>query len=308
MPQIPILAVVGPTASGKTALGIDLARHLESEIISVDSMQVYRHMNIGTAKPTPKELKAAVHHMIDIREPDDPINAGEFCQIAAGIIQKLHQQGKVPVLVGGTGLYLRALVHGLIDVPDIPAEIHDEVWALWREKGVKSCHQKLAELDPESGNKLHPNDVSRILRALEVKLATGKSIQAFQNAHRFEEELYQVQYVALDWNREVLYERINQRVLQMVELGLIEETRELLEKGFPKELPALNSIGYQQAVKYLTGNMSLDEMIADIQQKTRRYAKKQLTWNRKNEDILYLQPDYTRSDLEDFITAFSLKS
>lgn len=296
MSQIPLLAVVGPTASGKTALGIKLAQHLQSEIISIDSMQVYRTMDIGTAKPTQKEQAQATHHMIDIRNPDEPINAGDYREIASKIIATLHEQKKIPVLVGGTGLYMRALTGGLIETPEIPGDIHEEVWNAFREQGLKTCYERLSVLDQDAANQLHPNDSTRILRALEVRLATGKSIKSFQKQHQFNHSPYKVTYLAIDWDRQILYDRINQRVLLMVEEGLIEETETLLNKGFSPDLAALKSIGYLQAVQFLQGKMSKDQMIADIQQKTRRYAKKQLTWNRRNEEINLIPPEYTDAD------------
>lgn len=291
MKSIPLIAVVGPTASGKTQLGIQLAQQFGGEIISSDSRQIYRHMDIGTAKPSFEERIAVPHYLIDFINPDQTYNAGQFQNDADKIIQKLYDQKKVPVILGGTGLYLRALIHGMIPVPEIRKEVKQSVQQLLQEQGLSACYQKLVELDPISAQQLHPNDISRVLRALEVMMSTGKSIKAFQEQHQFQEERYPVFWIGVQWDREKLYERINQRVQFMVEEGLIEETKKLQEMGYHKDHIAIDhSIGHKQAFIYLEGKMSLEEMIEDIQQKTRRYAKKQLTWYRRDKKIHWLQP------------------
>ncbi len=294
-----VIAVIGPTAAGKTGLGINLARETGGEVISVDSMQIYRWMDIGTAKPSPDQLSLVPHHLIDILNPDQEYNAGMFAGDADGIIKTLCHERKTVVLVGGTGLYLRALVHGIIEVPEISKEIRQEVRNLAAELGVNECHHRLCELDPRSAEKLHPNDISRISRALEVVLETGNSIQDYQLQHRFQQQRYEVLYVGASWSRDTLYDRINRRVLQMVDEGLVEETRSLLKMGYDENLASMNSIGYKQALSYIKGRMTKDEMIADIQQKSRQYAKKQITWYKKDRSIHWIdQAELSSTDIK----------
>lgn len=283
-----MLAVIGPTASGKTRLGIDLANALDGEIISADSVQIYRQMDVATAKPTPEERSQAPHHLINIIDPDQTFNAGNFVNAADKVIRDLVTRHKVPILLGGTSLYVRALINGIIQVPDTPDEIKDKVRCIVKEKGLSFLYQLLRESDPESAAQLHPNDVSRISRAMEVFWTTGKSIKFFQEDHRFQQKRYDVIKVGCEWDRSELYERINLRVLQMVEKGLIEETEMLLSKGYTADLPSMQTIGYKQAVAHVYGKMSRSEMIEDIQQKTRRYAKKQLTWYRRDRSVHWL--------------------
>jgi len=299
-----IIAIIGPTASGKTSLGIQLANLYSGEIISADSMQIYQYMDIGTAKPTPEELQAAPHHLIDIIPPDAPFNAGMFVEYADRAIQMIKQQDKIPIVLGGTSLYVRTLIDGMIGAPEAPPDIKKKIQQDIEAKGLEYCHQQLKVLDPESALELHVNDISRIVRALEVYLTTGQSIKTLQKEHRFQDLRYQAFYIGLDWPREVLYQRINERVKIMVQQGLIEETEGLLKKGYSKKLPALNSIGYRQAGLYLEGKMTEDEMIADIQQKTRRYAKKQMTWYRKKSEIHWLEGNQLNPEIQSAIAEF----
>jgi tRNA dimethylallyltransferase len=286
--KLRIIAVVGPTAAGKTEIGIKLAQETDGEVISVDSMQIYRHMDIGTAKPSPQELSQIPHHLINILDPDQDYNAGKFAEDADNIILGLSQKKKTAILVGGTGLYIRALINGIIEVPDISTRIREKVRQLAADPGVEECYRQLKELDPQSAQKLHPNDISRISRALEIVLETGNSIQDYQRDHRFQDQRYEVLYIGVSWPRDVLYDRINERVIRMIDEGLVEETRALLEMGYGEHLASMNSIGYKQSVSYIKGKMTVNEMIGDIQQKSRRYAKKQITWYKKDETVHWL--------------------
>jgi tRNA dimethylallyltransferase len=304
MKKIPILAVIGPTASGKSQLGVDLAKKLNGEIISSDSIQVYRHLNIGSAKPDPEMLAEVPHHLIDILNPDQSYNAGQFEQDADEVIQQLVEQKKRPIVLGGTGLYLRSLIHGMIQIPDISLAIKQQVRVTLDTQGLPACYQQLNALDPESAQRLHPNDISRIIRALEVVLDTGESIQQWQKKHQFAENRYPVFYVGIQWDRQVLYDRINQRVNLMMDDGLIEEVENLLKMGYSKDLFALKSIGYKQAFDFLSGDISKEEMIQDIQQKSRRYAKKQVTWWRSKSDVNWLKPNFSLEDTIDKIQHF----
>ena len=301
---VKVIAIIGPTASGKTSLGIQLANQFNGEIISADSMQIYQYMDIGTAKPTSEELQSAPHHLIDIIPPDLPFNAGMFVEQADKAIKCINQKHKNPIVLGGTSLYIRTLIDGMIGAPEAPSDIKKKIQQDIELKGLNYCYQQLKSLDPESASELHGNDISRIVRALEVYLTTGKSIKILQKKHQFRDRRYQPFYVGLDWPRDVLYQRINERVKIMVHQGLIEETEGLLKKGYDKKLPALNSIGYRQAVLYLEGKMTQDEMIADIQQKTRRYAKKQMTWYRKNSEINWLVGNQLSPEVYSGIDAF----
>ncbi len=287
--RIRIIAVVGPTAAGKTEIGITFAHEADGEVISVDSMQIYRWMDIGTAKPSPEILAKTPHHLIDILNPDQEYNAGKFAEDADGIINELHHQKKAAILVGGTGLYLKALIKGIIEVPEVSPEIREDVRYLAAEKGVGECYRILGELDPKSAHKLHPHDISRISRALEIVLETGNSIQDYQQQHGFREERYDVLYLGAKWPRNVLYDRIDKRVYQMMDQGLVDETQKLLDMGYDETLSSMNSIGYKQSLSYIRGDMTKDEMIADIQQKSRRYAKKQLTWYKNDDSVHWLE-------------------
>lgn len=241
-------------------------------------MQIYRWMDIGTAKPS-RDIRAAIpHHLIDILDPDQNYNAGRFVQDADKVIEKLQPRKKPAILLGGTSLYLKSLIHGIIPVPYISEPVKTQINQLIENKGVKGCYQKLEEIDPESALKLHPNDVSRISRALEVVWETGKSIQLLQHQHQFRQRRYEVFFIGTYWPRVELYQRIDQRVLKIINDGLIEESENLLRLGYSPDLAPLKSIGYKQAFQYLDQKISKTEMIADIQQKSRHYAKKQITW------------------------------
>ena len=284
-----IIAVIGPTASGKTEVGLKLSRKIDGEIISVDSMQVYRWMDIGTAKPSAQMQAEVPHHLIDIINPDHSYNAGQFAEDAGQVISELQQQNKPVILLGGTNLYLKTLIHGIIPVPEISPAVKQGIQSLLHEKGLPCCYQQLQLLDPQSAQKLHPNDVARISRALAVVMETGRSIQEFQEQHRFKQERYKVLFIGTRWSRDLLYQRINQRVIQMAEAGLVEEAESLLWRGYSSELPSMKSIGYKQAFAFLDDKINRSEMIAEIQQKSRHYAKKQLTWYRSNSDVHWLQ-------------------
>ncbi len=286
--QVRIVAIVGPTGSGKTEIGIRLAEKLGGEIISVDSMQIYRWMDIGTAKPTPEMRAIIPHHLIDFLDPDQPYNAGKFAADADAIISQLCRQNKPSILVGGTALYLRALINGIIPVPDISPTIRQEVRGLIAQQGIQAAYNRLKELDSKSADKLHPNDISRISRALEVVLETGNSIQDYQKEHGFQQQRYNVLYLGPQWPRDVLYHRINIRVEQMIKDGLVDEVESLLKMGYDTHLAPLNSIGYKQTIQYIQRKIDLGEMIRDIQKKSRHYSKKQLTWYKKDQNIRWL--------------------
>lgn len=284
--KIPLLVICGPTASGKTRLALDLAATLPIEVISADSRQIYRGMDIGTAKATVQERDYVPHHLLDVIDPDQSFSAADFMQLGRQAIAEIHQRGKLAVVVGGTGLYLDALTHGLVSAPGEDIHLRRELIDLEEGQGVGTLHRRLCEVDPESAVRLKPRDQQRIIRALEVFALTGKSISALQRSHAFADGPYEVITLGLDVERSVLYQRINQRAATMFSSGLLEEARSLLDQGFSRELKALRTIGYREAISYLYNEISLEAAIAHTQQETRHYAKRQLTWFRKKNSII----------------------
>ncbi len=302
-----IVALVGPTGSGKTALGVALAEALGTEIISVDAMTVYRHMDIGSAKPSLAERRGIPHHLIDVADPDEPFTAADFVARAAPIVARLHAEGRPAVLVGGTGLYLRALVHGLFQGPPTDPAFRANLMAAagpeLQQGDVSALHRRLLEVDPEAASRLHPRDHVRIVRALEVYHLTGKPLSAWQAEHRFAEQRYRWVKLALSWPRDILYHRIDRRVEMMAEQGLANETAWLLERYGPNVKP-MKGLGYAQFSKHLLGEYGLDEAIRLTQRDTRRFARRQHTWFRKEPGVQWVAPD--RAVLLDAVRASGL--
>ncbi len=284
-----VLLLSGPTAVGKSAIGLEIARQCQAEIINGDSLQVYRYLDIGTAKPDLQERQLLPHHLFDILEPDQPFNATDFQLEADGVIADIHARGALPLVVGGTGLYLKALLFGLCQIPEIDPDLRSDLERRLQSEGSEALHAELARHDASLAARLAPRDKTRILRALETVLATGKSITYFQEQHRFAAPRYNFLHVFLDLEREQLYQRINKRVEMMIAAGLQREVESLLEKGFSPTLKPLQSIGYRQMIEHLTNRLSLDQAVADIKQATRRYAKRQLTWFRNDKDALRIE-------------------
>ena len=285
----PLLLISGPTAVGKSAVALELARRCNAEIINGDSLQVYRHLDIGTAKPDLAERGLLPHHLFDILDPDQSFNATDFQLRADAVIADILARGALPLVVGGTGLYLKALLFGLCQMPEIEPEIRLELEERLENEGSESLHAELSRHDATMAERLAPRDKTRILRALETVLATGKSITYFQEQHKFSVPRYNFLHVFLDLDREELYQRINRRVELMIEMGLLDEARSLLEKGYSSDLKPLQSIGYRQMFEHLAGRLSLAQAIADTQQATRRYAKRQLTWFRNDKHALRVE-------------------
>ena len=284
-----ILLISGPTAVGKSAVALELARRCNAEIVNGDSLQVYRYLDIGTAKPDPAERNLLPHHLFDILDPNQSFNATDFQVLADAAIADIHARGSIPLVVGGTGLYLKALLFGLCQMPEIKPELRAELEHRLKQKGSESLHAELSRHDAVMAARLAPRDKTRILRALETVLATGKSIAYFQEQHKFSAPRYKFLHVFLDLDREQLYQRINRRVEVMIEMGLLDEARGLIEKGYSPELKPLLSIGYRQMFDHLAGHISLEQAVADTQQATRRYAKRQLTWFRNDEHTLRVE-------------------
>lgn len=284
-----IIIVQGPTASGKSELAIRLAESFSGEIVNADSMQVYRGMDIGTAKPD-KEMQLRVpHHLLGIVDPDQPFSAADFKREADKAILDIHRRGKNVIVVGGTGLYIRALTGGLVDSPGGNEEIREELRAIAGSRGNTELYKMLHEVDPESAEFLHPNDQLRIIRALEVYQMTGRSISELRSLHRFSETGYRCLKLGLTVPRTLLYQRIDDRVDMMMGSGLLEETRTLLGKGYRAELKAMQSLGYRQVCAHLAGEYALEEAVRLIKRDTRRYAKRQITWFKKDSAINWFE-------------------
>ena len=285
-----VIVIAGPTASGKTTLGIQLAQQTDGEIISADSRQIYRHMDIGTAKPTSAERSEVPHHLIDIVDPDTPYSADTFAHDASGLIEDVARRGHQPIVVGGAGFYLEALFDGLSPVPSTPDEIRKEVGERVQ-SDPKGAYRELQRIDPETASSLTGSDRQRISRALEVHASTGYPISHFQAQPRVPATLRKAVRFGLSWDRGRLYDRINQRVITMVEEGLVEETQSLFELGYDRETYALKTFGYREIGAHIEDEMTLEDAIVEIQVRTRHYAKRQLTWFRNRSSLKWLGAD-----------------
>lgn len=300
-----LLIIAGPTASGKTALGIELAKRLDGEIVSADSMQIYRGMDVGTAKATPEERRAAAHHLLDIAEPGEQYSVSRYVEDATAVCEELFSRGKQPVVVGGTGLYIDSLLAGrrFAGEAEDSAELRQALSEEFDRRGGGEMLRRLREVDPARAEKLAATDRRRIIRALEVYELTGRSISAHDEESRQREPAYPALYTVLEYaDRAALYEKIEARVDRMCEEGLYAETAALLEKGVSDDATCMQAIGYRQAAMYLRGEVSEPEARALIKQATRRYAKRQLTWFRRHTEALFLQPDrMSREEMADTV-------
>ena len=284
-----VIVIVGPTASGKTALSIELAKQIKGEIVSCDSMQIYKDMNIGSAKPSLEEMQGIKHYMIDIVEPDKRFSVAEYKKQAEQAIEEILSKGKMPIVIGGTGLYADSLIYG-IEYPEIEFDknYRNELENIANSKeGLSNLYEKAKEIDSKAIEKISPNDKRRILRILEIYHSTGKTKTELEAESRKNEVKYDYRVFVINMDRQILYNRINKRVEIMIENGLIEEVKNLLDKY--KEFPtAMQGLGYKEVVEYLNGYLTKDEMIEKIKQETRRYAKRQLTWFRKNKNTIWI--------------------
>jgi tRNA dimethylallyltransferase len=285
LPQL--LVLVGPTGSGKTTLSILLAEKLKGEIVSADSRQIYRSLDIGTAKPTSEELHRVKHHFINILDPDENYNAGDYGLQARAKIEELLKKHKKPILVGGSGLYVRAVIDGFFEGPGKNSEIRDQLEQEAHKLGTTILYERLKKIDPASAAKMDPSKMRRVIRALEVFYTTGKPISDLHAAQAIKIP-YEVIQFGLEWERKVLYQRIERRVDEMMELGLVEEVRGLLNKGYTRGENALNTVGYKEAFDCIEGKLTKEEMIRLIKQNTRHYAKRQLTWFRADKRIKWI--------------------
>jgi tRNA dimethylallyltransferase len=305
--KIPVIAVAGPTASGKSSLAMQLCKDLNGELISCDSMQIYRGMDIGTAKPTKKDMAEVPHHLIDICDPDVDFSAAAFAELAKKAIEDVYSRGKTPILCGGTGLYLDSVLRG-VNFGDMEPDLayRAELLEYAEKEGAEALHARLREIDPEAAEAIHPNNVKRVARALEIcKLSGMTKTEWDKNAIRGESP-YNACIIALDYkNRDNLYIRIHMRVDEMFAMGLEEEARALLAKGYlAPETTAGGAIGYKELLGYLNGEMTKEEAADAIKTATRHYAKRQLTWLRRNPEVHWLYPDDDRyEDDRDFVSA-----
>jgi len=288
-PSLPkILCIVGPTASGKTALAIEVAHRLDGEILSADSRQIYKHLTIGTAKPSPAELSNVPHHFIDILEPDAHFSAGDFAEQGRRTIADLIFRQKMPIIAGGTGLYVEALVDGLFDGPPIQPALRAVLEARLEAEGGQALLEELRAVDPVAAARMLPTNTRRIIRALEVYKATGIPL-TIHHQRQQRMELYDASFVGIEWERKLLYERINRRVDHMLEAGFLDEVRMLLELGFDERLKSLQTVGYKEAFALLRHEISLERMVELMKQNTRRFAKRQLTWFRPDDRIRWFK-------------------
>ncbi|MBO5836774.1 MAG: tRNA (adenosine(37)-N6)-dimethylallyltransferase MiaA [Oscillospiraceae bacterium] len=285
-----IICIAGPTASGKTALAVALAQAVNGEVVSCDSMQVYRRMDIGTAKPTKEEMQGIPHHMLDVVDPEEDFSVSRYCELATPIVQDILARGKTAIIAGGTGLYMDALINGNDFAPYPATGMREKLEQQADAEGMDSMLQLLRTIDPESAERLHLKDRKRILRALEVYYETGETITAHNLKTKAIPPRFQPVWFALeDENRQDLYDRIDRRVEIMVQNGLIEEIRALLDSGVPEKCTAMQAIGYKEFVDALAGRATIDQAIAQVQQSSRHYAKRQLTWFRRNGNIHWLR-------------------
>ena len=287
---IPIIAIVGATASGKSGFAVKIAKALDGEVVSADSMQIYKYMDIGTAKVTEEEKNGVPHHLIDVLEPDDDCNVSRFTQMAQDVIEDIHSRGKTPVICGGTGLYIDSLIKGAsFSENSCDEEYRVYLENLVKENGADFLHKMLTECDEKSAQTIHPNNVKRVIRALEFFHVTGKSI-TIQKENTVNSK-YAPVYIGMQRDRELLYQNIDLRVDAMVEAGLFKEVEGLIKKGYSPKCNSMQAIGYREVIWYFKGLCTNDEAIRLIKRNSRRYAKRQLTWFLANKDIVWVNPD-----------------
>jgi tRNA dimethylallyltransferase len=284
----PIVAIVGPTAIGKSRIGIEVAKILHTEILTADSCQVYRGMDIGTDKPTIQTRQDIPHRLIDLVDPDYPFNVGDFRRHAIQEISQLHTQGFLPLVIGGTGLYIRALLRGLCPGPPANWPIRKALTQEASQQGWSFLHKKLQQVDPDLAKRLHPNDQPKVLRALEVYQTLGIPFSKVQQEHQFQESPYPFLLIGLTMERQALYRRIEARVEWEIEKGLVQETQQLMRKGYSRSLGSMKGLGYRQFSGYLEGEYSYDEAVRLLKRDTRRFAKRQMTWFKKEPGIHWI--------------------
>lgn len=301
-PRPPLLVLIGPTAVGKTALSLDIAKRFRCEIISGDSMQVYRRMDIGTAKLPPEERAGIPHHLIDIREPDEPFSVADFQRLCAERIRDIWQRRRLPFIVGGTGLYIESVCYGYqFHQQSADPAFRERMKAISRARGPQALHERLSKIDPAAAARIHPNDERRIIRALELYETTGRPMSEVQRQTRAEPKIspYRLCLIGLTMERETLYRRIDERVDLMLRQGLVEEVSRLLREGVPRDAVSMQGLGYKEIAAFLAGETDLDTAVETLKRNTRRFAKRQLSWFRRMPDVHWIEigPQAKKSDL-----------
>ena len=286
-----IIVIAGPTASGKTGLAVALALSLGGEIINADSMQVYRYMDVGTAKPTLEERRGVIHHLLDVVEPDEDFNAAIYRGMALPLAKGICAKNIPCFIVEGTGLYIKSLLGGLVELPPSDPMVRERLHLECDQKGAPKLHQRLARLDPERAESIHPNDRLRIIRALEIIQQTRQPASDLMKQHRFGNQEFLALKLCLQVEKEQLYDRINDRSEKMIDCGLMEETERLIKKGYSPHLKSMTAIGYRHILKYLQGEWSLQKATETLKRDTRRYAKRQMTWFKAEPDMIHMDPE-----------------
>ena len=288
----PLVILTGPTAAGKTKLSVMLAHALDGEIISADSMQVYRHMDIGSAKIRPEEMEGVKHYLVDILEPTDEFNIVLFQKYANEAVEEIYSKGKLPVIVGGTGFYIQSVLYGIdFDNGAADAKLRLELEETARRMGTEYLHNMLAECDPEAAQAIHANNVKRVIRAIEYNRLTSKKISEHNEQQRRKTSEYDSYYFVLTDERSKLYANIDRRVDLMIKQGLVDEVKNLLDMGCRRESVAMQGLGYKEIIEYLYGEITLDEAVYKIKRDTRHFAKRQLTWFRREKDVIWIEKD-----------------
>lgn len=293
----PMIILTGPTAVGKTDLSIQLAKAIGGEIISADSMQVYRHMDIGSAKVTPEEMDGVPHHLIDVLEPEEEFNVVVFQKLAKEALTGIYERGHIPIIVGGTGFYIQALLYDIdFTENDGDTAIRRELEKLAQTQGAGCLHQMLQEIDPESAAAIHQNNVKRVIRAIEFYRQTGKKISLHNEQEREKQSPYQFLYYVLDTDRKTLYERIDRRVDLMMEHGLVDEVKRLADMGCTRDMVSMQGLGYKEILDYLSGEIPLEEAVYILKRDTRHFAKRQITWFKRERDVRWLELEQFQND------------
>ncbi len=300
-----IIVICGPTGIGKTSFAISIAQRINGEIIGADSMQIYKYLNIGTAKPDPEEIKLIRHHLVDFVDPKTDFDAGLYIEKADKAIEDISSRDKIPIIAGGTGLYIKALLHGLIRVEPICDKTLSQLTQELEKKGSLSLYKRLVKYDPNAAKKIHPNDSFRVIRALEVYHTSGHKISDRQKTHNFDAFRYNTLKIGLTMDREQLYQRINQRVDIMVNRGLLKEVTGLVDQGYSFDLKPMQSIGYKHMAMFINNEVDWEEAVRLLKRDTRRYAKRQFTWFNKDKDINWFKPSQisrAQSLVKEFLT------
>lgn len=285
-----ILVIIGPTAVGKTKIAIKIAKKISGEIISADSRQIYQYLTIGTAKPTPEERQLIRFHLIDFVHPDDTYSCGQFGRDAEAKIGEVRKRNNIPIVCGGTGLYIKALFHPLHVLPQSDEKLKEKFTTILKQHGIEYLYQKLRAIDPEWAGKIMPQDKQRIVRGLEVYEITGKPLSSLINKQKRKAQ-FQPYYIGLNAPRDILYQKIDKRVDEMIKKGLVKEVTSLLKRGFDHQSNALRTIGYKEIIAYFQKNLTLDEAVKKIKQRTRNFAKRQITWFNKIPDVHWYNPE-----------------